>query len=459
MNKLYLLVLVLLTSCAGPSYYHSQQPMLDKFYQGKYEEAISLLDKTTSLSKPYNENLRDIEKGRILFLMKKYEEAAKQLILAETRQEDWSTIHYTDINGYSTYLQDKRFTKDRSPLPPPPANHEEMMDQGANGVRGSYGQVTNFTFKSPMKTNYVCYDFERPLINFYVGLCGAMLKDDKPLIEAKRLQLLMDQLDLRKFPIHPGNINYSTNPFIPMVIGTFYEYMGEPSNALISYKKAFEAYESKYCFLNYGVRTPSYLLNDIFYLTQKLGFNDQLEQLEKKYPKTKNTKSSKEDFLFLFVEEGYVPVKEKVLGFYTHGNLPQSTPQNIPGEIMGTYVSSVQPIQSSYNLALFVGDQLWEGALISNPQYIMLEPMNKRFLHESGFLINELGNANKSSTKNPNTRSWQTLPGRIHCFKIPIDNSKKNLKVTYTDRFGASKSLEVEQPLERGLAIKYMYLE
>ncbi|MDZ4666881.1 MAG: hypothetical protein SGJ00_03250 [bacterium] len=121
--------------------------MLYKLYQGSTAEALQLFNQSALLKEPCNDNLRDIERGLLLFLLHKYEESAKQFIPAEARQENWSTIHYTDVNGFSSYLQDKRFTKDGSPLPPPSKNMDEMFYQGANGVRGSYGQVSTMTLK------------------------------------------------------------------------------------------------------------------------------------------------------------------------------------------------------------------------------------------------------------------------------------------------------------------------
>ncbi|MDZ4666880.1 MAG: hypothetical protein SGJ00_03245 [bacterium] len=216
-----------------------------------------------------------------------------------------------------------------------------------------------------MKTNYVCYDFERPFINFYIGLCGVMMQDDKPLIEAKRLQSLKEQLDLRKFPIHPGNVNYSPNPFIPLVSGMFYEFMGEPNDALISYKKALEAYENKFCFMNDGVEIPNYLVSDVYHLMNKLGFYDQAERFKKQYKKLVQTYYAKQDYLLLLVEEGYVPVKEKLVGYFSNGNGPFMAPQKVIGEVALFYIGAINDYPFNNAPHVFVDEKEWEAAIIA----------------------------------------------------------------------------------------------
>lgn len=444
MKQTIVILLFLLASCVKPSYYQTQTTSLNALYENDFAKSLAELEKNEYLKEDFNANLYQIEKGRLLFLMGKYEDASKLFIEAELSMEDWKTFHYRSSKGESTYIIDKRYTKDGSPLPPLPTRTRDYCGENSPEVRGSYGVVNTVNIKSPRNLKFLCNDYERPLINFYVGLCGIKLRDDKPYVEAKRLNILMQNLDIRKFPMNLGMVGYATNPFIPLSSGIFYEAMGDYNNALIAYEKAVMCFEDSYCYVNYGVRMPTQLLVDVLSLLKKLGFQDRVEIFTKKYPWVQAEKSTINNTAILIVEEGYVPLKDQEIFWVFNGKITMEKPKWTSSGSQSVKNSRVI-IKPQNNMAansiVGLNQTDMKGAVIINMDYAMNEVMKERFILE-GQQTNTTGNISGSannSVKNSDTRNWQNLPSKIAYYRVPLSNSTNEISISYYNIKGEKK--------------------
>ncbi len=429
MKTIQWLSLLFILSCAKPSYYQTNKKALDAYYQNNYTQALNEIEKNKYLCADYNKLLYLLEKGRLLYLQGNYEAASQLFIEAEQAQEDWNSFFYRDINGHKTYLMDNRYTRDGTPLPPPPKNMDEAMDQGAAGVRGSYGSASTITFTPPHKTVYACADFERPLVNYYIGLCGLQKLDDNPIIEAKRLELLMQQLDTRKFPPMPGN--YSSNPFIYMCQGIFYESKGELNDAFIAYEHALKAFEDPACIINYGLSLPQQLKQDLLDLSKQLGFMDKYSSYAKRFNQAQQDLPLNSS-LVLLIEKQHVPHKDSKLLWLVPGQ-PEPFEQNPHTaawvKINKVFVApSAQPVNE---VSVEAAGQTYLPAPINNLEYMMMEATRTRIATEQR--INTGAGANKQLTAvhNYDTRNWQTLPAAIDYVRIPLGKGMHELKIRY----------------------------
>ncbi len=436
------ILLILFSSCVKPSYYKTQETTLNALYQNDYAKSATELEKNSYLKESYNQNLYKIEKGRLLFLMGKYEEASKPLIEAELSMEDWKTFHYRNTKGESTYLMDNRYTTDGSPIPPHSSVTGDYFNQNSSKVRGSYGYATSASFKSPRKLNFVCNDYERPLINFYVGLCGVKLQNDMPFVEAKRLDLVMQNLDTRKFPMNPGPVAYATNPFIPITIGIFYESMGDYNNALIAYEKAIACFENKYCYAHYGVKMPNQLLVDVLSLLKIMGFADKIESFTKKYPSVRAEKSEILNSAILILEEGFVPAKDQEIIWYYDGKPSTQKIKGSKAQSQSTKKTRVI-IQNQHNkganASIGLNQNRLNATVIMNMDYAMNVVMKERIALEDEPHSSNVNGSMNSNILNNDTRNWQNLPSKISYCRVPLSNGNNNLVVNYQSTSGQKK--------------------
>ena len=442
MKQTTVILFFLLASCVKPSYYQTQTTSLNALYQNDFAKSLAELEKNEYLKEDFNANLYQIEKGRLLFLMGKYEDASKLFIEAELSMEDWKTFHYRSSKGESTYLMDKRYTKDGSSLPPPPSKTGDYFSQNYSQVRGSYGVATTASFKSPRNLKFICNDYERPMINFYVGLCGIKLNDDKPYVEAKRLNILMQNLDIRKFPMNPGPVGYATNPFIPLSSGIFYEAMGDYNNALIAYEKAVMCFEESYCYANYGVRMSTQLLVDVLSLLKKLGFQDRVEIFTKKYPWVQADKSTINNTAILIVEEGYVPLKDQEVYWIVNGRTTSEKPRWSNQGSQSTKNTRVIVKPQNYmaaNSIVGLNQTEMKGAVILNMDYAMNEVMKERLRIEGIKDTAAQASSMNSSIQNNDTRNWQNLPSKIAYYRVPLSNTTNEISISYYNIKGEKK--------------------
>jgi len=461
MKQTAVIFLFLLGSCIKPSYYQTQQTSLNALYENDFAKSLAELEKNEYLKVDFNANLYQIEKGRLLFLMGKYEEASKLLIEAELSMEDWKTFHYRNSNGESKYIVDKRYTTDGSPLPPPPAEVGDLIAFPSGKVRGSYGYTTVASYKSPRKLNFICNDYERPLINFYVGLCGVQLRDDKPMVEAKRLNNLMENLDTRKFAMNPGQVNYATNPFIPLTSGIFYESMGDYNNALIEYEKAVTCFEDKYCYANYGVNMPTQLLIDVLSILKKLGFSDRIEIFTKKYPWVQTEKTTVNNTVILLVEEGFVPPKDQEVIWYYDG---QPSTVKIKGSTAKTQSTATTRViirdqnNMPANAVVGLNQNNLKGEAIMNFDYGMKVVLRERLLLENVRNSDNVNGSMMSGITNHDTRNWQNLPAKVYYYRVPLSSSANEISISYYNIKGEKKMQKATVSQQAKTQVLYFFL-
>jgi len=112
-------------------------------------------------------------------------------------------------------------------------------------------------------------DFEKVLVNVFLALnYAAKGMDDDALVEARKVDLKLKEYS-RKYE---GKNQYQEDAFVRYLMGVLYENGGEENDALISYKKSYEAYQTYQT--DYGTKPPASLLNDIVRVASRLSFDE-----------------------------------------------------------------------------------------------------------------------------------------------------------------------------------------
>jgi len=95
--------------------------------------------------------------------------------------------------------------------------------------------------------------------------------------------------------------NSFQNAYTFYLSGLIYELLGEPNDAYIDYKKAFEIFPNN-----------SVLQQDLLRLSRILGFTDEYEIFSSKFNLTGSVITAGEGELIILYEEGYIPAKEEI---------------------------------------------------------------------------------------------------------------------------------------------------
>lgn len=161
--------------------------------------------------------------------------------------------------------------------------------------------------------SYAGDDYEQVLVHLYMAFNYLELGQPK---EA-RVEALQVDIKLREIGEKIPGDKFTEDALSRYLTGLIYEEMGEWSDAMIAYRKAYEAYK-KYQ-VNYGMAMPDMLKHDLLRLAQRQGLTDEVAQYRKEFgitpPQEENSTSEQEGELVFVLNNGLAPIKrEKVVG-------------------------------------------------------------------------------------------------------------------------------------------------
>lgn len=155
---------------------------------------------------------------------------------------------------------------------------------------------------------YIGEDFEQILIHLYAALNYLELGD----IYAARVEALQVDEKFKKLKPRNKDAVYTEDAFVRYLTGVLFEELAEWSDAMISYRQAYEAYQ-KYQ-NKYGVAVPQSLKYALLRLSEQQGLFDELER----YKQTFNISSWTTTIelkqlgeLVFVVNSGLAPVKKE----------------------------------------------------------------------------------------------------------------------------------------------------
>lgn len=150
--------------------------------------------------------------------------------------------------------------------------------------------------------------FEQVLIHLYEALNYLEMGD----LSAARVEALQVDVKLQELASKNSQSLFNTDPFARYLAGLIYEELGERSDAMIAYRKSFEAYEAHQ--KQYRIPVPSFLKTDLIRMAGALGLNEELEIYRTKF-RIKNEPGdsvlSKNGELVFILHNGLAPIKRE----------------------------------------------------------------------------------------------------------------------------------------------------
>lgn len=284
--------------------------------------------------------------------------------------------------------------------------------------------------------------YDKVMLHVYKALNYLALKQPfEARVEAQQLDLA-----LRLLAEQAGKRDPELG-FPRYLAGMIYEQLGEWSDAMIAYRKAYEAYrrhEKKY-----GVAVPDDLKRDLIRMARHEGLDDELAQ----YRKAFGLKSSGDDFpppgspgskqgeLVLVFNAGLAPYKgEHSLAVADPGSgrlirvsLPymvQRIPQASAARIdAGKQAATTQRVEDIGAVASADLDARMPGITARSIARIIAKKQVEDRAGRENPLAGLLLNVAAVVTEVADTRSWTTLPDNIQLARLPLAPGRYDLKV------------------------------
>jgi hypothetical protein len=327
--------------------------------------------------------------------------------------------------------------------------------------------------------SYAGDDYEQVLVHLYMAL--NYLELDQP--KEARVEALQVDLKLHEIAGKVPESKFTEDALSRYLTALIYEELGEWSDAMIDYRKAYEAYK-KYQ-VNYGVPVPDMLKHDLLRLSQRQGLKDELAQYQKEFgiaiaQEENRTPEEKGELVFV-LSNGLAPIKrEKVIGALApppsvvfdssktqkQATLPQPVTVSIalpyyesrPNKVTSARVS-VSGKQATTQLMENI-DAIARASLDSHMPAItartIARAVSKGAIQES---VDRAGNNRNNdaaaaligsfivrvaaiATERADTRSWLTLPANVQMARLPLPPGSYTVTV---DLLGADNKIIASQ--------------
>jgi uncharacterized protein len=296
--------------------------------------------------------------------------------------------------------------------------------------------------------SYVGEEFEQVLLHVYMALNFLEMNQ----LDAARVEALQIDLLLRQFSKKIAKNKYIEDAFARYLSGLIYEQEGEWSDALIEYRKAYEAYGEYQ--RAYGTTLPRSLQYDLLRLTAQLGLADEHQRYQQEFGINDDMDDAAyrdgQGQLVFVLHSGLAPVKREnavilpVPGSYTLVKiaLPYYQSRSNPAKGARLQVADKElhlELAEDVN-AIAIRDLEMKMPAIearalarASIKGAVVGGLNRQDQWLAGLLV-QLGGL---ATEHADTRSWITLPRDIYIGCMLLPPGKYTLRLELLDRYDA----------------------
>ncbi len=293
--------------------------------------------------------------------------------------------------------------------------------------------------------SYAGTPYERVMLNLYSALNYLDLGQlDDARVEALQIDLLLAQLgDDEVGPL------FDNDPLARYLAGLIYESTGEISDAMISYRRAYQAYLEHQN--RYALAVPRQLQRDLLRVSDAVGLTEENQQYRADFAldhwQSAARKKEQGELIFIF-NNGLAPIK-----------VEQSLTVPVPprGQLVRVALPAYVKRPGGFSAArLEIADQVFETEIFENIEDLAIAELERnqpamlaraiarnilkyRVTKEAGkkddfagFLVNLTG----IFTERADTRSWMSLPANIQLARVTLPPGTYDLKVDLLDTSG-----------------------
>ena len=308
-------------------------------------------------------------------------------------------------------------------------------------------QALSVTVNDATKS-FIGEDFERVMVNNYLALNYL----ERGQLDAARVEALQVDILLREKQQRTSKDNpYQEDAFARYLTGIIYEDEGEWSDAMIAYRKAYEAYNRQ--LKSFGVTMPETLKHDLIRLADRMGIADEAKRYREEF-KIDQTPSvadllERGEVIFV-VNAGLAPLKRE---------RAVTAPNPATGRIVRVAVPQYRPRAHAFAYARLSADSATAAtSRVENVEAIAMKTLDSEIAGitaraiaravakdtlagaasaagsnnnsgAAGALIGLAVNLAGVLTERADTRSWFTLPGEIHLARLALPPGDYKLRI------------------------------
>lgn len=301
--------------------------------------------------------------------------------------------------------------------------------------------------------SYTSPSFERAMIHVYSALNYLELGEpERARVEALQLDTLAARL---------GDDGLPMPAFARYLSGMVFETLGEWDDAMIDYRKAYQAY-SQYP-RDYGAGVPKALKRDLLRLAARQGLNDELARYREEFGEltSEGSRPAQGEVVFL-LHSGLAPIKRDTLtagtakdGQVVTVSMPyyaRRRPQITSAQVAADgFQELAEPVEDLQGLALDTLEAQKPAILARAIARAVVKKKASSEAREKDETLGLMVNVAGALSERADTRSWSTLPNRIYLARLPLTAGSHTLHVELRDRDGrAAGEREYTVRLERG---------
>lgn len=295
---------------------------------------------------------------------------------------------------------------------------------------------------------YVGEPFERAYIHVYEALNYLdMGKDDQARVEILQLDVLLSGFEKEN--------QYNGSAFPRYLSGMIFESLGEWSDAMIAYRKAYEAYRRYPA--RFGVGVSRYLARDLVRLGERLGLKEEAEGYRKEFNLSDGElvpTSAQGEVIFL-LQSGLAPVKQEsgIVAPTTQGRLVSvSLPYYVSRRpaVSGAVVTAdgatarATLVEDIDSIAAETLEQERPALLARAIARAVIKNDISRRVSKDNELLGVVTNIAGVVTERADTRSWSTLPNRIYLARLPLPPGRHVLHVQFNGGADAPQDYPID---------------
>lgn len=289
--------------------------------------------------------------------------------------------------------------------------------------------------------SYEGEDYEQVAVHLYEALNYIKLG----LWDEARVEALQVDLRLKKIA-EDQELEFEADAFSRYLSGIIYEQSGEPDEAMIAYRKAYQTYVAQ----KRGV--PEYLKHDLLRLSQYLGLTDEYKKYQKNFgiAKTVSVKELRgQGEVILLLHHSLAPIKRSISSLVMGSNgvqhrvsLPeyQSRPSYVTKAVLTVGDASAESVLvNDFDMLARRSLDRHKPAMVARliARVILKKAMAKNAKKNggdfAGFFVDVAGMVSETA----DTRSWLTLPKNIHLVRLHVQEGTYPATLTLYNEGGA----------------------
>ena len=296
--------------------------------------------------------------------------------------------------------------------------------------------------------SYAGEEFEQVLVHLYMALNYLQLGER---IDARVEALQVDER-LREITQRLPENRYTEDALARYLTGMIYEELGERSDAMIAYRKAYEAYRRYQ--QNYLVAVPDFLKHDLLRLSQQMGLTEEMRQYKKEF-RIERWMSADElaeqgELIFL-LHNGLAPIRREhavtipdpasghlvriAVPYYETRPTPMTGARVVAGGAgaqaeLAEDINAIAVKDLEARMPAITARAVARAVVKAQMAKAARENARQQNQNNAGAAVAAMAvEIAGLVTERADTRSWLTLPARIHLARLPLPPGTYTVKV------------------------------